>query len=49
MIQNEEIIIKAEGIALEGTLHIPTKARGVVIFAHGSGTVAVGLARETIL
>jgi putative phosphoribosyl transferase len=32
------VVIKAESIHMEGILHIPTGARGMVIFAHGSGS-----------
>jgi dienelactone hydrolase len=30
--------IPADGVALEGLLAIPAKARGIVLFAHGSGS-----------
>ncbi len=32
------VIIPAKGVNLEGILHIPTHATGLVIFAHGSGS-----------
>src|ERR1043165_8553278 len=33
-----EIHIPAEGVELEGELNVPARARGVVFFAHGSGS-----------
>ena len=33
-----DVPIPAEGVTLEGTLSIPGHARGVVLFAHGSGS-----------
>ncbi len=33
-----DVRIPADGIALEGMLEIPDGARGVVVFAHGSGS-----------
>ncbi len=33
-----EIIISADGVELEGELVVPARAKGVVIFAHGSGS-----------
>src|SRR3989304_186343 len=30
--------VPADGVTLEGALVIPTEARGVVLFAHGSGS-----------
>jgi len=35
---NEEILIEANGVELPGDLEVPAAARGVVIFAHGSGS-----------
>jgi putative phosphoribosyl transferase len=32
------VVIGAEGVELEGDLAIPPEARGVVLFAHGSGS-----------
>src|ERR1043165_2876217 len=33
-----EIHIPADGVELEGELNVPARARGVVFFAHGSGS-----------
>jgi putative phosphoribosyl transferase len=33
-----EVDIPADGIALQGHLHLPDETRGVVVFAHGSGS-----------
>ena len=33
-----EVLIEIDGITLEGTLAIPSGARGLVLFAHGSGS-----------
>ncbi len=33
-----EVTIPAAGVQLDGTLTIPTDARGIVLFAHGSGS-----------
>ena len=33
-----EVVIPADGIALQGHLHLPDQPRGVVVFAHGSGS-----------
>jgi putative phosphoribosyl transferase len=33
-----DVNIPADNVTLEGILNIPTEARGVVIFAHGSGS-----------
>ncbi len=35
---DEEVRIEAAGVLLEGHLHVPVPARGVVLFAHGSGS-----------
>ncbi|HEX5022543.1 MAG TPA: alpha/beta hydrolase, partial [Candidatus Binatia bacterium] len=35
---NQTVHIPANGIKLEGALMIPTDAKGVVLFAHGSGS-----------
>src|SRR5687768_15488805 len=32
------ITIVADGVELEGTLGVPPKASGIVLFAHGSGS-----------
>lgn len=32
------VIIKAQGVTLEGNLNIPGDAQGIVVFAHGSGS-----------
>lgn len=34
----DNIQIPIENIALDGELHIPLKAKGIVLFAHGSGS-----------
>ncbi len=34
----EQVQIPADGITLEGALALPEEARGVVLFAHGSGS-----------
>lgn len=33
-----EVVIAVDGVPLEGALVVPDKARGVVLFAHGSGS-----------
>jgi len=33
-----EVEIPADGVALQGHLHLPDEPRGVVVFAHGSGS-----------
>jgi putative phosphoribosyl transferase len=33
-----QVTLPASGVALEGTLAVPSDARGVVLFAHGSGS-----------
>lgn len=33
-----QVMIAAEHVALEGTLHVPSAAQGLVVFAHGSGS-----------
>jgi dienelactone hydrolase len=38
MTSPSDVPILAEGVTLEGTLSIPGHARGVVLFAHGSGS-----------
>jgi putative phosphoribosyl transferase len=35
---SESVRIRADGVELEGTLDTPRDARGVVLFAHGSGS-----------
>jgi len=37
-IQHDEVQIQAAGAVLDGTLTLPPDARGLVIFAHGSGS-----------
>jgi putative phosphoribosyl transferase len=34
----EDVTIPVDGIGVEGHLHVPAGARGVVVFAHGSGS-----------
>jgi predicted phosphoribosyltransferase/dienelactone hydrolase len=34
----DEVTIQAGGVALGGTLQVPAEARGLVLFAHGSGS-----------
>lgn len=34
----EEILIHAGGVGLPGDLDVPAQARGIVVFAHGSGS-----------
>jgi putative phosphoribosyl transferase len=36
--ESRELVIDLEGVALEGTLTLPKEARGLVLFAHGSGS-----------
>lgn len=36
--QNREVVIPAAGVELHGTLTVPPAARGIVVFAHGSGS-----------
>jgi len=33
-----EVMIDVDGVSLEGTLSLPKSARGLVLFAHGSGS-----------
>lgn len=35
---DHSVIIPADGVNLEGILHVPAQAKGLVIFAHGSGS-----------
>lgn len=35
---DQEVQINAEGVLINGNLNVPQKARGIVIFAHGSGS-----------
>ncbi|MET1022413.1 MAG: phosphoribosyltransferase [Arthrobacter sp.] len=35
---NEEVEIPSRGVRLQGQMHLPVQARGVVLFAHGSGS-----------
>ena len=34
----ETVLVRTDGVALPGDLAIPTGARGIVLFAHGSGS-----------
>jgi putative phosphoribosyl transferase len=36
--REEEVRLDADGATLDGSLHVPPGARGVVLFAHGSGS-----------
>ncbi len=36
--ESSEVHIPVDGVTLEGNLQIPDRARGLVIFAHGSGS-----------
>lgn len=38
LVKVREVLIPAEGVQLEGTLALPDAAKGVVAFAHGSGS-----------
>lgn len=38
LVKSREVLIPAEGVQLEGTLALPDAAKGVVAFAHGSGS-----------
>lgn len=35
---DEEVEIPSRGVRLQGQLHLPVPARGIVLFAHGSGS-----------
>jgi dienelactone hydrolase len=35
---DDEVVIPVDGIGLDGSLAVPADARGVVVFAHGSGS-----------
>lgn len=37
-IKSQEIAITADSVALNGTLSIPDNAKGIIVFAHGSGS-----------
>ena len=37
-IEHLPVLVKVESVELEGCLSLPTAARGVVVFAHGSGS-----------
>jgi putative phosphoribosyl transferase len=37
-IEHLPVLVKVESVELEGYLSLPTAARGVVVFAHGSGS-----------
>ncbi len=36
--REEEVAIAVDGVVLDGDLTVPAKAKGIVIFAHGSGS-----------
>jgi putative phosphoribosyl transferase len=36
--ESVEVTIEADGKALTGDLTLPDRARGIVVFAHGSGS-----------
>ncbi len=36
--ERREVVIAVEGVTLEGSLVVPNDAKGVVLFAHGSGS-----------
>ena len=36
---NEKLVrVKSAGVTLEGNLAVPSSAKGIVLFAHGSGS-----------
>ncbi len=35
---DEEVVVPAGGVSLEGHLHLPGETKGIVVFAHGSGS-----------
>lgn len=37
-VQSAEVSLESGGVTLEGTLALPENARGIVVFAHGSGS-----------
>lgn len=37
-VETQSVEIAVDGIVLEGDLHVPHNARGLVLFAHGSGS-----------
>lgn len=37
-VRHQSVQVKADGAVLDGDLDLPTDARGVVLFAHGSGS-----------
>lgn len=37
-VRSTEVIVDSDGVALEGTLALPERAGGIVVFAHGSGS-----------
>lgn len=37
-VEEREVVVNAGGVALGGTLGVPSEAKGLVIFAHGSGS-----------
>ena len=36
--QTDQVIIPLNGVKLEGNLNVPSESRGLVLFAHGSGS-----------
>ncbi len=36
--QQDDVRILADATHLDGILHVPSNARGIVLFAHGSGS-----------
>src|SRR5438552_18751334 len=37
-VETHAVGVEVDGVTLEGDLNVPEKARGVVLFAHGSGS-----------
>jgi putative phosphoribosyl transferase len=37
-VRDDEVLVDADGVVLPGHLSVPARARGVVVFAHGSGS-----------
>ena len=38
VLSGREVVVTSESVTLRGLLGIPQEARGVVLFAHGSGS-----------
>ncbi len=36
--EDEVVVIPSDGVAVAGNLNIPPSGKGIVIFAHGSGS-----------